>query len=98
MNAAMNEALLDGKIALVLGASRGIGAAAARLFAREGATVVLAARTQEALRSIADEITADGGKASHVVADLGDAAGFEIVEVERLKAGTMERIHAVRPT
>jgi NAD(P)-dependent dehydrogenase (short-subunit alcohol dehydrogenase family) len=76
MGAAMNGTLLDGKIALVLGASRGIGAAAARLFAREGATVVLSARTQEALRSVADEITADGGTASHVVADLGDTASI----------------------
>jgi NAD(P)-dependent dehydrogenase (short-subunit alcohol dehydrogenase family) len=68
--------LLDDKVALVLGASRGIGAAAARLFAREGATVVLGARSEDALRSIADEITADGGTASHVVVDLGDTASI----------------------
>ena len=42
--------MLSNKIALVVGASRGIGAAAARLFTREGATVVLAARTESALK------------------------------------------------
>ncbi|WP_432826804.1 SDR family NAD(P)-dependent oxidoreductase [Dactylosporangium sp. CA-092794] len=68
--------LLEGKIALVLGASRGIGAAAARLFAREGATVVVGARSEDALRSVADDIVADGGKASYVVADLGDTASI----------------------
>ncbi|MEV4313168.1 glucose 1-dehydrogenase [Actinocrispum sp. NPDC049592] len=60
--------LLTDKIALVTGASRGIGAAAARLFAREGATVVLAARTESALKDIASDIPG----ASYVVSDLGD--------------------------
>jgi NAD(P)-dependent dehydrogenase (short-subunit alcohol dehydrogenase family) len=48
--------MLSDKIALVTGASRGIGAAAARLFAREGATVVLAARTESALQAVAADI------------------------------------------
>jgi NAD(P)-dependent dehydrogenase (short-subunit alcohol dehydrogenase family) len=65
--------LLTGKIALVTGASRGIGAAAARLFAAEGATVVLAARTETALKALAEDIPG----ASHVVADLGDVASVE---------------------
>jgi NAD(P)-dependent dehydrogenase (short-subunit alcohol dehydrogenase family) len=63
--------ILSDKIALVTGASRGIGAAAARVFAREGATVVLAARTESALRAVAADIPG----ASYVVADLGDVAG-----------------------
>ncbi|HEX5114282.1 MAG TPA: glucose 1-dehydrogenase [Pseudonocardiaceae bacterium] len=63
--------MLSDKIALVTGASRGIGAAAARLFAREGATVVLAARTESALRAVASDIPG----ASYVVTDLGDVAG-----------------------
>jgi NAD(P)-dependent dehydrogenase (short-subunit alcohol dehydrogenase family) len=63
--------ILSDKIALVTGASRGIGAAAARVFAREGATVVLVARTESALRAVAADIPG----ASYVVADLGDVAG-----------------------
>jgi len=65
--------MLTDKIALVTGASRGIGAAAARLFAREGATVVLAARTESALKTVAEDLPG----ASYVVADLGDVASVE---------------------
>ncbi|MFD8813544.1 SDR family NAD(P)-dependent oxidoreductase [Streptomyces sp. NPDC059627] len=74
--------MLHDKIALVVGASRGIGAAAARLFAREGATVVLAARTESALKTIAADL--DG--ASYVVADLGD-----VPSVERAVSTVVER-------
>jgi NAD(P)-dependent dehydrogenase (short-subunit alcohol dehydrogenase family) len=65
--------LLEGKVALVIGASRGIGAAAARLFAREGARVLLAARTEHRLAAVAEEIRAVGGTADHVRCDLADA-------------------------
>jgi NAD(P)-dependent dehydrogenase (short-subunit alcohol dehydrogenase family) len=65
--------MLTGKIALVTGASRGIGAAAARLFTQEGATVVLAARTESALKTLAEDLPG----ASYVVADLGDVASIE---------------------
>lgn len=65
--------MLSDKIALVTGASRGIGAAAARLFAREGATVVLAARTETALKTLAGDIPG----ASYVVTDLGDTASID---------------------
>ncbi len=66
--------LLDGKVAFITGAGRGIGAAAARLFAREGAEVLLAARTEHQLKAVAEEIRAAGGTADHVVCDLSDAA------------------------
>lgn len=65
--------LLAGKVALVTGAGRGIGAAAARLFAREGATVFLSARTESQIAAVAEEVRAAGGTADHAVADLADA-------------------------
>uniref|UniRef100_UPI0013CF6949 SDR family NAD(P)-dependent oxidoreductase n=1 Tax=Gammaproteobacteria TaxID=1236 RepID=UPI0013CF6949 len=53
----------SGKVALVVGASRGIGAEVARAFARAGAAVVLAARSQAAIADVAGEIQASGGRA-----------------------------------
>jgi NAD(P)-dependent dehydrogenase (short-subunit alcohol dehydrogenase family) len=64
--------LLSGKVVLITGASRGIGAAAARLFAREGAAVVLTARSADALDRVIAEIRADGGVADAVPSDLAD--------------------------
>src|SRR5689334_2946408 len=66
-----------GKVALITGASRGIGAAAAHFFAREGASVVLAARSKEALDRIAAAIRADGGSAMALPTDVGDPASVE---------------------
>lgn len=68
--------LLTGKVIFITGASRGIGAAAARLFAGEGAAVVLAARNTEALGSIVDEIRGHGGTADAVAMDLADRASI----------------------
>ncbi|MET8092229.1 glucose 1-dehydrogenase [Micromonospora sp. NPDC005220] len=64
--------LLNEKVAFVSGAGRGIGAAAARLFAREGARVLLTARSEHQLKAVTDEIRAAGGAAEYVVADLAD--------------------------
>jgi NAD(P)-dependent dehydrogenase (short-subunit alcohol dehydrogenase family) len=68
---------LDGKVALVAGASRGIGAVTARAFAQAGAAVVLAARDKDALESVAEGIRAEGGKALAVPTDVGDPASVE---------------------
>jgi NAD(P)-dependent dehydrogenase (short-subunit alcohol dehydrogenase family) len=78
--------LLSGKVVFITGASRGIGAAAARLFAREGAAVVLAARSAKALDQVVADVRADGGIADAVDLDLGDRAGIRaaVDRVERL--------------
>ena len=67
-----HSGLLAGKVAFVSGAGRGIGAAAARLFAREGARVLLAARTSAQLATVTDEIRQAGGEAEYAVCDLAD--------------------------
>ena len=80
------ERLLANKVVLVTGASSGIGAEAARLFAREGASVLLTARRAERLAEVTGEITGEGGTASYVAAEIS-AAG----EVERVVDAVLER-------
>jgi NAD(P)-dependent dehydrogenase (short-subunit alcohol dehydrogenase family) len=64
---------MGGWVALVVGASKGIGAATAEAFAAAGAAVVLAARDTTALKSVADGIEARGGRALAVGTDVTDA-------------------------
>jgi len=71
--------LLDGAVALVTGASRGIGAAVAVELARHGARVVLTARTQGALEETDDAIRAVGGEASLLPLDLKEDALIDAI-------------------
>lgn len=68
---------LAGAIALVTGASRGIGAAVAERFAAEGAQVILVARTVGGLEEVDDAIRAQGGTATLVPLDLCDGAAID---------------------
>lgn len=61
---------IEDQVLVIMGASSGIGLTAARMAARRGARVVLAARNEEALRQATDEINAAGGEAIFVVADV----------------------------
>src|SRR5258708_21748768 len=63
---------LQGKIAIVTGASRGIGRAIALRLAQDGATLVLAARTEGDLAKVASEIRSTGGNATILAGDLRD--------------------------
>lgn len=66
----------SGKVALVAGASRGIGAATARAFAAEGAAVVLLARSKQAIDDVALSIRWQGGEALAIEADVGDESAM----------------------
>ena len=77
---------LSGKLALVTGASRGIGAATAEALAREGAHVILVARTAKALEEVEDRIHAAGGSATIAPLDLTDGEA-----IGKLGAAVSER-------
>jgi NAD(P)-dependent dehydrogenase (short-subunit alcohol dehydrogenase family) len=75
----LSEARLKDRIALITGASRGIGRATARLFAREGAHVLLLARTKKSLEPVDDEIRAEGGKASLIPLNLESGKAIDAI-------------------
>ncbi|MEP0709764.1 SDR family oxidoreductase [Parvibaculum sp.] len=66
--------MLEGKIAVVTGASSGIGRAAAKLFAREGARLVVTARRASELDALVAEINGEGGEAIALAGDIADDA------------------------
>lgn len=72
----MIQGRLHGKVAFVTGAGTGIGAATAIRFAEEDATVVICGRRKEPLDAVVAQITAAGGRAEAVQADVSDEAGF----------------------
>ena len=82
---------LENKVALITGASSGIGAAAARLFAASGARVVLGARRQGELEAVAGVIRAAGGEAEVLAGDVADAAYAErLVALAQSRFGRLD--------
>ena len=72
-------ALLDNRVAIITGASKGIGRVMAGVFAREGAKVVCAARSDALVREVVGEIESSGGSAVAVVADAGTEDGAKAI-------------------
>jgi NAD(P)-dependent dehydrogenase (short-subunit alcohol dehydrogenase family) len=81
---------LNGKVAVITGASRGIGAAAARILAREGAAVALLARSEGACQALAEEIRADGGRALALGCDV--SSGKEVAKAARALREELGRV------
>jgi 3-hydroxybutyrate dehydrogenase len=83
--------LLKNQVALITGSGRGIGRAIAHLFAKEGASVFLTARTQKELGAVAREIAENGGRAEYAMADLTqEAACPRVLAAAREKFGRVD--------
>lgn len=76
---------LDGKVAIVTGSNSGVGAATAKLFAKEGAKVVISARRLPQLEEVAEQIKAEGGEVLIVQTDVS-----KVEDVENLVVKTVE--------
>jgi len=70
---------LENKIAIITGAAGGIGASAAKIFAKEGARILITDIQEEKLKAITDEITKNGGVATYMIQDVSSESGWKSV-------------------
>ena len=82
--------MLGGKVALISGASQGLGRALALAYAKEGARVVINARSEESIRPVAGEVEASGAEVLALAADVSKSA-----DVERLVDAAVERFDRI---
>lgn len=87
---AMSSGLLLGRTVIVFGATGGIGTDAARVFAREGARLMLVARRQQPLRDLGEELTGSGHEVAWTTADISDPA--EVALAVELAAARFGRV------
>ena len=76
---------LEGKVAIVTGATSGMGRESAKLFAAEGAKVVVTGRNEERAKAVVDDIKAAGNEAIYVIADMAN-----LDDVQKIFDATME--------
>jgi NAD(P)-dependent dehydrogenase (short-subunit alcohol dehydrogenase family) len=99
----MSDSIFDlsGRVALVTGASRGIGEATARLLARHGAHVIVSSRRQDSVAAVAESIRADGGQASALACHVGETesieAAFALIEQQHERLDILVNNAATNP-
>ena len=76
---------LSGKVAIVTGSTSGIGIGIAKVYAKEGAQVIICGRREARGQEVVDEITAEGGKASYHVMDITQAESIEALMADTAK-------------
>ena len=81
---------LDGKVAIVTGSTSGMGRSTAKLYAEEGAKVVVTGRNEERAQAVVDDIVAAGGEAFAVIADMAN-----VDDIKKIFDETMEKYGTV---
>ena len=81
---------LDGKVAIITGATSGMGRESAKLFAAEGAKVVVTGRNEERAKAVVDDIKAAGNEAIYVIADMAN-----LDDVQKIFDATMDEYGTV---